>query len=72
MSKKTNNKKILDLILDLDYKLIDIKAEIDKISKNDDPYVEIELDTPIFFPEDVYLEICDEVGEDFIQFMGVS
>ena len=42
------------------------------MSKNNDAYVEIELDIPILIPEEIYLMICDEMEEDFIQFMGVS
>ena len=70
--KPISNKELLNLILELNHRLINIGNKIDEILPKDDIFVELEGEAPIFIPEDVYLEMCNEMGEDFMKFMGVS
>ena len=70
--KPISNKELLNLILELNHRLINIGNKIDEILPKDDIFVELEGEAPILIPEDVYLEMCNEMGEDFMKFMGVS
>tara|TARA_R100001163_G_C4965550_1_gene127595 strand:+ start:479 stop:715 length:237 start_codon:yes stop_codon:yes gene_type:complete len=73
--KEVSNKDLLNLLLELNHRLININKKIDELivpSREQSIYVETELEHPIFIPEDVYLELCEEMGEDIFMFMGVS
>ena len=70
--KKISNKRLFNLLLELNHRLINISNKIDDLSPSEDIYFDMDGISPILMPEDVYLEICDELGEDFLEFMGIS
>ena len=72
MAKKDKYDLIIELLLKIDDELADIDEKIKKSSAPDDIYVEIEPNSPILIPEELYLLICDELGEDCLRFMGIS
>lgn len=67
-----SNKKLLNLLLELNHRLINISRKIEDIQKIGDFSFEIEEIQQILIPEEVYLELCEEIGEDAMKFMGIS
>ena len=70
--KNTSNKKLLNLLLELNSRLINISKKVDNLCSTEDVYLNLESESPIIISEELYIRICDELGEESLRFMGVS
>jgi hypothetical protein len=72
MAKKNKNELIFSILSEIEDKLSKIDEKINKKHLHEDIYIEIDEKNEIIIPEALYLEICSELGEDFLRFMGIS
>ena len=75
MSKKSNSpsaRRLLKAIAELDRKLSKIFIKLDEIYTPEDISINLDDESYIVISEELYVELCDEIGEDFLRFMGVS
>ena len=75
MSKKSNlpsRRKLLKAIEELSHKLSKISIKLDELCSFEEINIDLIDESYIIIPEELYSKLCDEVGEDFLRFMGVS
>lgn len=72
MAKKSNSERILELLAAIEKRVDEINEKAGKNYLSEEVYLEIDEYSQISIPEDVYLQMCDELGEDFFKFMGIT
>ena len=72
MTEKKFQAIMSKLLEDIEGEIKSLNSKIEDLLVPKDCYVEIENEGMILITEEVYLEICSEIGEDCLRFMGVS
>ena len=72
MTEKKFQAIMSKLLEDIEGEIKSLNSKIEDLLVPKDCYVEIESEGMILITEEVYLEICSEIGEDCLRFMGVS
>ena len=72
MAKKSKNELIIELLASIEEKIDKLSEKIDNNYLSEEICLDIDEKTQILIPEELYLEMCSELGEDFLRFMGIS
>ena len=69
---KDIEKLISSILKELGGEIKEINSKLESIVGSHDIFVEVGESEPILLTEKVYLEMCEEIGEDAFNFMGLS